>query len=198
MLSKAARQAMHPKKRMINWTGTPFNKSDPLYDAAGSDSWNTRIYPIAEKFPCSRKEFRGAWEARFNYDFVKNEHKSLLASGEIAAFNQELMLRITSEENRLVLDEDLIWYERDKVIRNKQQYNFYITSDLATSDGKRNDYSVIGVWAYTNNGDWLLVDGLCKRQLMDKSVDAIFRFVSIYKPLSVGIEIANKKALFSG
>lgn len=32
---KAARQAMHPKKRKIIWTGTPFNKKDPLYKAAG-------------------------------------------------------------------------------------------------------------------------------------------------------------------
>ncbi len=193
---KASRQAMHPKKRMINWTGTPFNKSDPLYEAAGSKSWNTRIYPIAEKFPCKKSEFRGAWEDRFPYEFVHNEYKSLLESGEIAAFNQELMLRITSDENRLVLDDDLIWYERDKVIKNRSNYNFYITSDLATSDGARNDYSVIGVWAYTNNGDWLLVDGVCKRQLMDASVDDMFRFVSIYRPLSVGIEINGQQKGF--
>ena len=193
---KAARQAMHPKKRMINWTGTPFNKSDPLYEAAESKAWNTRIYPICDKFPCKRSEFKGAWEDRFPYEFVKNEHASLLESGEIASFNQELMLRIISEENRLVVDDDIIWYERDKVIRNKSQYNFYITSDLATSDGKRNDFTVIGVWAYTNNGDWLLVDGVCKRQLMDKSVDDLFRFVSLYHPLSVGIEINGQQKGF--
>lgn len=38
---KAARQAMHPKKRKVIWTGTPFNKRDPLYEAAGSFGWNT-------------------------------------------------------------------------------------------------------------------------------------------------------------
>jgi predicted phage terminase large subunit-like protein len=193
---KAARQAMHPKKRMVNWTGTPFNKSDPLYEAAGSNSWNTRIYPIAEKFPCKRSEFRGAWEDRFPYEFVLNEYNSLLESGEISSFNQELMLRIISDENRLVVDDDLIWFERDKIVKNKHQYNFYITSDLATSDGKRNDFTVIGVWAYTNNGDWLLIDGICKRQLMDKSVNDIFNFVSIYRPLSVGIETNGQQKGF--
>lgn len=193
---KAARQAMHPKKRMINWTGTPFNKSDPLYEAAGSKAWNTRVYPICEKFPCKKKDFKGAWSDRFPYEFVKNEHASLLESGEISSFNQELMLRIISDENRLVQDSDIVWYDRDSVIKERSRYNFYITSDLATSDGKKNDFTVIGVWAYTNNGDWLLVDGICKRQLMDANINDLFRFVAAYRPLSVGIEINGQQKGF--
>ena len=193
---KAARQAMHPKKRIVIWTGTPFNKSDPFYEAASSKAWNVRVYPICEKFPCSKSEFKGAWEDRFPYSFVKNEYYSLLESGEISSFNQELMLRITSEESRLILDSDLIWYNRDLVVKNRSKFNFYITTDFATSDGKKSDFSVCGVWAYTNNGEWLLVDGFCKRQLMDKNIDQLFRYVAIYKPLSVGIEINGQQKGF--
>ena len=196
IIYKAARQALHPRKRMQVWTGTPFNKSDPLYEAASSEAWNTRVYPICEKFPVPRSEFRGGWEDRFDYDFVNEEYNSLLASGEIASFNQELMLRITSDEDRLVFDEDMVWYKRDSIIQNKQAFNFYITTDFATSDKKKADYSVISVWAYNNNGDWLLVDGLCKRQLMDKNVDALFNFVSVYKPLLVGIETNGQQKGF--
>lgn len=193
---KAARQAMHPKKRIVVWTGTPFNKSDPFYEAASGKAWNVRVYPICEKFPCSKEEFRGAWEDRFPYSFVKNEYYSLLESGEISSFNQELMLRITSEESRLVMDSDLVWYNRDLVVKNRSKFNFYITTDFATSDGKKSDYSVCGVWAYTNNGEWLLVDGFCKRQLMDKNIDQLFRYVAIYRPLSVGIEINGQQKGF--
>lgn len=193
---KAARQAMHPKKRKIIWTGTPFNKSDPLYEAAGSSSWNTKVYPICEKFPCKRSEFKGAWEDRFSYDFVKKEYESLLNSGEISSFNQELMLRITSDEDRLVQETDVTWYQRDKVIQNRSRYNFYITTDFATSDKAKSDFSVISVWAYTNNKDWLLVDGICKRQLMDQNIKDLFRYVSVYKPLSVGIEINGQQQGF--
>jgi predicted phage terminase large subunit-like protein len=193
---KAARQALHPAKRMQIWTGTPFNKSDPLYEAAGSGAWNTRVYPICEKFPCRREEFKGAWEDRFPYDFVAKEYAKLLKAGEISSFNQELMLRIASDEDRLVDDHDLVWYNRSKVLRNRSRYNFYITSDLGTSDGKKNDFSVIIVWAYTNNGDWLLVDGVCKRQLMDKNIDDLFKFAAIYRPLGVGIEINGQQKGF--
>ena len=193
---KAARQAMHPSKRKIIWTGTPFNKKDPLYSAASSKAWKTKVYPICEKFPCTRKEFRGAWEDRFGYDFVKNEYESLKESGEIASFNQELMLRIISDDDRLVLDDDIVWYKRADVLGKMSQYNFYITTDFATSEKQSADYSVISVWAYNNNGDWLWVDGVVKRQLMDQNIDDLFRLCSQYKPLSVGIEISGQQAGF--
>ena len=196
IIYKAARQALHPKKRMQIWTGTPFNKSDPLYEAAGSGAWNTRVYPICEKFPVAKKDFKGGWADRFNYEFVKNEFRSLKLSGEISSFNQELMLRITSEEDRLVHDSDLVWYKRDRIIQNKSRYNFYITTDFATVNTQTGDFSVLCVWAYTNNGDWLLVDGVCKRQLMDQNIKDLFRYVAIYKPLEVGIEINGQQGGF--
>jgi len=196
IIYKAARQALHPSKRKQLWTGTPFNKSDPLYEAAGSGAWNTRVYPICEKYPVPKSEFRGGWEDRFTYEFVKEEYESLQLSGEIASFNQELMLRITSDEERLVQDSDLVWYDRDKVIRNKSRYNFYITTDFGTSNNPSADYSVICVWAYSNNGDWLLVDGMCRRQLMDENIKNLFRYASVYRPLEVGIEINGQQQGF--
>jgi hypothetical protein len=196
IIYKAARQALHPSKRMQIWTGTPFNKSDPLYEATTSESWNVRTYPICEQYPCSKEDFRGAWEDRFSYEFVKHEYESLKASGEISSFNQELMLRITSDEDRLIQDHDIVWYARKEVLRNKSSYNFYITSDLATSNQAKSDFSVIGVWAYSSNEDWMLVDGICARQLMDQNIDDLFRFASMYKPLSVGIEINGQQGGF--
>jgi len=196
VLYRAARQCLHPKKRMMNWTGTPFNKQDPLYGATESTSWNTKIYPLCEKFPCSEEEFRGAWEDRFPYSFVRHEYYSLKESGELPAFDQELMLRITSDEDRLVNDDDLVWYSREEVLKNKSSYNFYITTDFATSDTSTSDYSVISVWAYSNNGDWLLVDGMIAQQLLDKTLADLFRYVSMYKPLEVGVEASGQQGGF--
>ena len=193
---KAARQALHPSKRKILWTGTPFNKKDPLYSAASSKSWNTRVYPICERFPCTEDEFVGAWEDRFPFEFVKNEYEKLKESGEIQAFNQELMLKIISEDDRLVQDNDIVWFNRDDVLTKKSQFNFYITTDFATSEKESADFSVISVWAYNNNGDWMYVDGTVKRQLMDANMDDLFRYVTQYKPLSVGIEIFGQQAGF--
>lgn len=193
---KAARAAMHPSKRKILWTGTPFNKRDPLYEAASSGGWNTNVYPICEKFPCSREDFRGAWEARFDYDFVKKEYYELLESNEVQAFNQEMMLRITSEEDRLVHDSDIRWYSRKDLIANKGAFNFYITTDFATSATESADFSVIAVWALSSAGGWFLVDGVCRRQGMGENVDDLFRMCQTYKPQLVGVEVSGQQGGF--
>lgn len=196
IIYKAARQAMHPTKRKMIWIGTPFNKKDPLYKAAGSKAWNTRAYPICQKFPATRNEFIGAWEDRFPYEAVISEYKTLLAAGQISAFNQELMLRIMSDEDRLVLDEDIVWYKRSTILGHKYKYNWYITTDFATSEEQKADYSVISVWAYDSNSNWYWVDGLCLRQDMAVNVDRIFDFVEIYRPLLTGVEISGQQKGF--
>ncbi len=88
--------ALHPKKRKIIWSGTPFNAKDPLYKAIESGVWYVNVYPVCEKFPCTREEFRGAWPDRFDYDYVFNQHFKATGAGKLDSFNQELMLRIMS------------------------------------------------------------------------------------------------------
>jgi predicted phage terminase large subunit-like protein len=96
----------------------------------------------------------------------------------------------------MVRDQEIIWYDRKLVLQNKHRFNFYITTDFATKDKQANDYNVISVWAYNANGDWLYVDGICKKQLMDKTVNDLFRLVQIYKPQQVGIEVSGQQQGF--
>lgn len=196
IIYKAARQALHPKKRKILWTGTPFNARDPLYQAASIASWNVRVYPICDRYPCTKEEFAGAWEDRFPYEFVKTEHETLLANGEIKAFDQELMLRIMSDEDRLVDDVNIKWYSRKALLQNMARYNFYITTDFATSKEEASDYSVICVWAYNNNGDWFWVDGICKRQRMGDNLNDLFRLAQKYRPQQAGVEVSGQQGGF--
>ena len=116
--------------------------------------------------------------------------------GAINSFNQELMLRIMSEEDRLVSDADIMWYKRTTLLPRKDNYNFYITTDFATSTKDSADYSVISVWAYSCNGDFFWVDGIVKRQYMNKNYDDLFMFVQMYRPLLVGIEITGQQGGF--
>ena len=196
VIYKAVRQAMHPTKRKVIWIGTPFNKSDPLYKAAGTVAWTTKAYPICKKFPCTEDEFVGAWEDRFPYETVKAEYSMLKANGRVDAFNQELMLRILSDEDRLVLDEDIVWYKRNTVLDNLKEYNVYITTDFATSEKEQADFSVISVWAIDYKGRFHWIDGIVKRQDMSKNVDDIFRLVQLYHPLATGVEISGQQKGF--
>lgn len=193
---KGVTHALDPTKQKIIFSGTPFNKSDILYEAVESGSWEVNVYPICEKFPCSKEEFVGAWEDRFSYDYVLDQYEAAKGTGELASFMQELMLRITNDEDRMILDNDIQWYSRNALLSNQGAYNFYITTDFATSEKQSADYSVIGVWAYNNMGYWFLVDGICKRQLMDKNIDDLFRLAQMYMPQSVGVEVSGQQGGF--
>jgi predicted phage terminase large subunit-like protein len=127
---------------------------------------------------------------------VKEQYDSAVKLGKVETFNQELMLRIMSDEDRMIQDSDICWFKLDSVLRNKSRFNFYITTDFATSTKESADFSVISVWAYNNVGDWLWVDGICKRQLMDKNLDDLFRLAQIYRPQSVGIEVSGQQGGF--
>ena len=196
VIYKAVRQAMHPTKRKVIWIGTPFNKKDPLYKAAGTKAWTTKVYPICMQFPCTKEHFIGAWEDRFPYEAVRTEYDMLKENGRVDAFNQELMLRILSDDDRLVLDEDIVWYNRNTVLNNLHDYNIYITTDFATSEKEKADFSVISVWALDWKGRFHWIDGIVKRQDMASNVDDVFRFVQLYTPLLTGVEISGQQKGF--
>ena len=190
---KAIEHAMHPKKNKIVWSGTPFNANDPLYKAVESGAWRVNVFPVCERFPCSREEFKGSWEDRFSYDYVMSKYIKAKKTGKLAAFYQELMLRITSEDERLVFEEDLPEFSRRDLMRNKHQYNFYITTDFATSEKEHNDLSTLAVWAVNYKKQKFLVDGYAEKQQMDRNIESMFNYVRKYNPMSVGVETSGQQ-----
>jgi len=193
---KAVTYALHPTTYKIVWSGTPFNARDPLYKAVESGAWAVNVFPICEQYPVERTDFRSCWPDRFTYEYVKNQYDKAMMAGKIESFNQELMLRIMSEEDRLIADSEIMWFNRANILNNRGAYNFYITTDFATSGEEATDWSVISVWAYNNHGDWFWVDGICKRQDMSKNWDDLFNLVSVYSPQKVGLEISGQQQGF--
>ena len=193
---KAVEYALHPKKNLMVWSGTPFNAKDPLYKAVESGAWAVNVFPVCERFPCEPEEFRGSWPDRFTYTYVQQQYEKALKLGKLETFNQELMLQIMSEDDRIVREEDIRWYKLDSIITNPSRFNFYITTDFATSVSESADFSVLSVWAHNNAGDWFWVDGVCKRQLMDANVNDLFRLAQRYKPQSVGVEVSGQQKGF--
>lgn len=199
---KAVSKALHPTRQKMIWLGTPFNESDPLYKAVESGAWEVACFPIAEEFDSKTKkeDFKGSWPERFPYEYVKAEFDEAMMTGRPADFYQELMLRINSEEERLVPEGNIMWYDRKWILEEKNNYNFYITTDAATSESKKADFSVISVWAINSNGDRLLVDGWHDKVLLSEFIDKLFQFATIYSTnlMGVGVETsATQKGFIS-
>ena len=198
---KAVSKALHPTRQKMIWLGTPFNENDPLYKAVSSGAWKSSVFPIAERFDSktTKEDFRGAWEDRFPYEYVKQEFDDSIKLGRPQDFYQELMLRINSDEQRLIPEGNIVWYSIDDVIHNLYDYNIYITTDAAVSESKRADYSVISVWAVNNNLDILLIDGWHDKVKLSDFINKLFWFVNKYQKynlMGVGIEISAQQKGF--
>ena len=194
VIYKSISKALHPQKQKMIWLGTPFNFRDPIYEASVSGAWDTRVFPICEKFPCEANEFKGSWEDRFPYDVVKYEYDVAMKQGKPDYFYQELMLQIIPQDN-LVVPLDKIRYIDIEATKNPK-FNYYITTDLAVRKNATNDQTVISIWAYNNNQDLILVDGFCGRIDPTDFIKKLFTYVSKYKPLEVGIEVTGQQAGF--
>ena len=188
--------ALHPTKFKIFVIGTPLNENDIIHKLAGNAEWLVHKFPICSKFPCEKEEFEGAWEDRFPYEAVRSKYEMFKAAGQTQSFFQEYLLEITDLSTLLVDEDDVKWFDPSTVRKKKDGYNFYITTDFATSTKKSADYSTIGVWAINNNGDWMLVDGQAKRQTMQDNINDVFDYVRKWKPLSVGIETSGQQGGF--
>ena len=188
--------AMHPTRYKILMIGTPLSEKDLLHQLSNNPSWQVHKYPLCEKYPCKKEEFKGNWEDRFPYEAVKEKYEMYKASGELQSFYQEYMLELTDLSTLIVTEDDYKWFDPSSVLAMKHNYNFYITTDFAVSQKSSADFSTIGVWAISSNGDWFLVDGQCKRQKMPTNIDDLFRYAQKYKPMAVGIEISGQQGGF--
>jgi phage terminase large subunit-like protein len=193
---KDVSKALHPKFQKIIYVGTPFNQSDPLYEAIESGAWKPSVFPICEHFDANttKEEFKGSWEDRFPFEYVQSEYIEAIASIQPQAFYQELMLRITSTEDLLLEESDIGWYDSvDLIEMNKQNYNFYIVTDLAVTAKASADYSTVLVFAFSNEGILYYVNGFMEKVTIDKPIDKIFEFVKHYNPFEIGIERSGQQ-----
>ena len=195
-IQKGVAKALDPNENKILYVGTVFNANDPLYKVISSGFWDTAVFPICEKFPCTEEEFKGSWEDRFSYKVVKEMYDEAVAMGRPSDFFGEMMNQVISDEEKLIVEANILWYDHNLVMRNRGNFNFYITTDFATAGTSTGDFSVISVWALNSAGFWYYVDGVCAKQQMDKNIEDLFRFVQYYRPLSVGVEISGQQGGF--
>jgi len=193
---KSVIPALHPTRYKIFFIGTPISEKDIIHQLSNNPKWVVHKFPICEKFPCSKEEFKGNWPDRFPYEAVLAKYEMYLASGKAQDFFQEYMIELTDLSTLLVDEDDIQWFDTSVISKNKDGYNFYISTDFATSTKKSADFSTMGVWAINSNNDWMLVDGQCVRQTMQENLDDLFRYVQKWQPLSVGIESSGQQGGF--
>lgn len=196
---KAVSKALDPTRQKQIWLGTPFNQNDPIYKAAESGRWEVACYPIAQEFDGTTtiETFKGSWEERFNFDYVKDEYDTAMANGRPDDFYKELMLRISNSDDRLIPEKDIRRFNRDSfLVKEKGNYYVYITTDAGFSESKSADFSVIMVWAVDHKGKVYLVDWWLDKVTSSGFVKQLFKMTDIWKEnlQGVGIETNGQQA----
>ena len=193
--------ALHGAGSFAILIGTPYNKKDPVYQRIESGAWVPVVFPICERVheDLVLKEFRGAWEDRHSYEKVMKRYMDASRSNKLRSFMQELMLRISSEKDRVIPNNYIEPFTRENILKNGAGYNWYITTDFTTTGGTGNDFSGMAVWAVSSNGDHFLVDLVLKKMELAMQYNELFRLVNKYKrytgTIEVGIEIDGQQKI---
>lgn len=181
--------------------GTPFNKNDVVYSAIET-GWTPLVVPICEKIDSNitKDTFKGAWPELHSYDRIMDRYTDMVESNEGRAFQQELMLRISSAEDKLVKEDQVQWYSRKSLQKNLGGYNIYVTTDLTASNSTTGDFSCVMAWAVNSQGDWYMLDISVKKMTINEQYEPIFKMVREWgarygRNVTVGIEIDGQQQL---
>ncbi|MCD6435023.1 MAG: hypothetical protein J7L15_01325, partial [Clostridiales bacterium] len=179
------------------FAGTPYNKKDPAYSRIEDGSWLPIVFPKAEKMDDSitSETFRGVWADRHSYETCKGDYlKAKRASDNgketaLRKLNQEYYLRISSDEDRLVPENLIQWYSRQKIVENAWAYNWYVTTDYTTTGTKGSDLSGGALWAVDSNSNHFLVDLILRKLELDTQYRETFNFVKQCQGITRGVEV---------
>jgi len=162
----------------ILYIGTPVSPKDIIADLEKNSLWKVHKFPVCEKFPCEKEEFKGHWEVKFPYEEVLQRYQ--LSSDDLGAFYQEYMLQPISQAGKLVQEGTLQSIPVSIIRNNLEHYNIYIATDFAYSSSNSADYTAIGVFAVDYRGAYILIDGILKKQLFTDTIDDLFNLVKKY------------------
>lgn len=204
-LTSDALNAMRAKNTQLVIINTPFHTNDPIYKLVESGGFTPLVTPICKQIydGMPKEEFVGLWPDMHDYESVMKRYRNAVATNSTRNFNQELMLRVSNEEDRMVADDMIQWYDRKMIVKMLVGYNLYITTDFTTTSEAKSDYSGLALWAVSYNGDYFLLDLCLKKQSIQEQYNELFRMVNFWRrggrDIQVGVEIdgQQKAHLFS-
>ncbi len=188
------------RKGMIIAVNTPFNKKDPIYSALESGIWTPICLPLCEHIDLDLKkeDYVASWEEMHDYEKTMERYLDAYYGGTLREFMQELMLRISSDEDRMITDGMIQWYRRTDLEHKLEEYNLYTTTDFTTTGGPKSDLSGAATWAVGSNSDYFMLDLALKQSELAEQYNELFRQTSYWggktgRAVSVGVEIDGQQ-----
>lgn len=185
--------------------GTPYKKNDPIYKRIEDGSWLPVVFPRAKYMDrdTTKKEFQSVWPDRHSFNQCKKDFMTAQRAKDngnnlpMRKLLQENYLRISSDEDRMISDQMIQWYNRTDIVNRIDEYKLYVTTDFTTTGEQGSDYSGIAIWAVGANQDYFLLDLCLRKQEMTYQYEEVFRMNAIYgqgfRPVTVGVEVDGQQ-----
>jgi len=125
------------------------------------------------------------WPERYDRQFFEDKYKDYALQGIPDAYSQEYLNHPIDETNAYFKKGDFIARTLED---NKKTLNFYITADLAITEGERSDWSVFVVAGMDENRIIHVVDVIRERIDARDIVDMVMMLHDKYNPSAIGIE----------
>jgi len=197
------------KGRIINCF-TPFHYEDVNTSLIMTGAYTPCVIPIAKTFDIPKTVFaarknllssniESSWESMHPSNSIRAMVISAMQAKELRSFLQERMLRLSSDSDRLVSDSSIQYFDLNDVLRKKENYHIYITTDFTTTSGTASDFSGTASWAVGSDDKWYLLNViLSKRDMKTQYEDTLneaIRWSSYGSHTEIGIEVdGNQRA----
>ena len=149
---------------------------------------------ITERVPWITEDFKAAWPARFPYEYCMAERESYESIGEIDIWERERMCRAMAEESHPLKWDNMMFYNEAEL--DLSGMSIITMTDPGISEKADADPTVIITVGIAQDNKWYILDVDRRRRNPSEQINDIFRAVSRWRPVSVGIEtVAYQESL---
>lgn len=150
-----------------------------------------------KRLPVLNPDGSSAWPEHDPVDEVIAEREKYRKMEELDTWMRNKMCLSISEESQRFRREDFRYYGPSRKAQElATKLNVFMRTDLAFSEKKEADRSVIEVFGVDEDINWFILDLFIGRVLAPVFIDMIFQMVSRWKPLNVGFpNIAGEIAI---
>lgn len=138
------------------------------------------------RLPILTDEGEISWPSKYKLEDIEAERDAYTTLGKLDVWYRERMCLALSPESQIFRKEDFRYYEEEDL--KTKGMNVYLTVDLAISQKKSADYTVVMAVGVNSENHWFILDVRYGRYDPTQTIDAIFDMVVKHKPQKVGLE----------
>ena len=140
----------------------------------------------AARIPIMNEKGQSNWEERYPVEDIIDEKEKWRRLGELEIWEREKMCIAISPDRQMFKKEYFKYYAPNEL--KLEGCSVYIAVDLAISEKETADYTSICAVAVNGENQWFVLDIDYGRYDPSQTIDAIFKMVTKYRPIYVGVE----------